>query len=150
DCTSLISPSRITITILRVQFFIHYRPSPAILYYILAPFLKKLVKLEDELKVVFANSLVQVDECEIDFKRSRDDEIVVYYSNTRAFIWMMSIGGSAREMQVKFLRNNGGGRRVFDFRLQGMSNVFLIRMETIHTSIPIPPTISLDKLYIRI
>ncbi|MBA0818351.1 hypothetical protein Gohar_003714 [Gossypium harknessii] len=106
--------------------------------------------LEDELKVVFANSLVQVDECEIDFKRSRDDEIVVYYSNTRAFIWMMSIGGSAREMQVKFLRNNGGGRRVFDFRLQGMSNVFLIRMETIHTSIPIPPTISLDKLYIRI
>ncbi|MBA0550943.1 hypothetical protein Golob_021850, partial [Gossypium lobatum] len=98
DCTSLISPSRITITILRVQFFIHYRPSPAILYYILAPFLKKLVKLEDELKVVFANSLVQVDECEIDFKRSRDDEI--YYSNTRAFIWMMSIGGSAREMQV--------------------------------------------------
>ncbi|MBA0848933.1 hypothetical protein Goshw_008846 [Gossypium schwendimanii] len=58
-------------------FFIHYRPSPAILYYILAPFLKKLVKLEDELKVVFANSLVQVDECEIDFKRSRDDEIVV-------------------------------------------------------------------------
>ncbi|KAB2092191.1 hypothetical protein ES319_A02G012300v1 [Gossypium barbadense] len=37
------------------------------------------VKLEDELKVAYANSLAEVDECEIDFKRSREDEMVVVY-----------------------------------------------------------------------
>ncbi|TYH81866.1 hypothetical protein ES332_D02G015300v1 [Gossypium tomentosum] len=37
------------------------------------------VKLEDEPKVVYANSLAEVGECEIDFKRSRDDEMVVVY-----------------------------------------------------------------------
>ncbi|KAB2092200.1 hypothetical protein ES319_A02G013000v1 [Gossypium barbadense] len=65
--------------------------------YILPPFLKKYVdfklqmgiltrdaevvnvKLEDELKVVYGNSLAEVDECEIDFKRRREDEMVVVY-----------------------------------------------------------------------
>ncbi|TYG77878.1 hypothetical protein ES288_D02G011200v1 [Gossypium darwinii] len=37
------------------------------------------VKLEDEPKVVYANSLAEVGECEIDFKRRRDDEMVVVY-----------------------------------------------------------------------
>ncbi|KAH1095966.1 hypothetical protein J1N35_012887 [Gossypium stocksii] len=38
------------------------------------------IKLEDELKVAYANSLAEVDdECEIDFKRSREDEMVVVY-----------------------------------------------------------------------
>ncbi|KAB2039503.1 hypothetical protein ES319_D02G014300v1 [Gossypium barbadense] len=37
------------------------------------------VKLEDEPTVVYANSLAEVGECEIDFKRSRDDEMVVVY-----------------------------------------------------------------------
>ncbi|KAH1095960.1 hypothetical protein J1N35_012881 [Gossypium stocksii] len=37
------------------------------------------VKLEDELKVVYGNSLAEVDECEIDIKRRREDEIVVVY-----------------------------------------------------------------------
>ncbi|KAL1180954.1 hypothetical protein V6Z11_A02G013800 [Gossypium hirsutum] len=37
------------------------------------------VKLEDEFKVVYANSLAEVDECEIDFKRRREDEMVVVY-----------------------------------------------------------------------
>ncbi|PPR82240.1 hypothetical protein GOBAR_AA38473 [Gossypium barbadense] len=65
--------------------------------YILPPFLKKYVKfsrqmefltkdakevnvkLDDKLKVVYGNSLAEVDECEIDFKRRRDDEMVVVY-----------------------------------------------------------------------
>ncbi|KAK5841233.1 hypothetical protein PVK06_010142 [Gossypium arboreum] len=65
--------------------------------YIPPPFLKKQVKLsrqrefltkeakevnvkwEDELKVVYANSLAEMDECELDFKGSRDDEMVVVY-----------------------------------------------------------------------
>ncbi|TYG77872.1 hypothetical protein ES288_D02G010700v1 [Gossypium darwinii] len=72
-------------------------PLPVRVSYILPPFLKKHVefsrqmefltkdakevnvKLEDELKVVYGNSLAEVDECEIDFKRRRDDEMVVVY-----------------------------------------------------------------------
>ncbi|PPR82242.1 hypothetical protein GOBAR_AA38475 [Gossypium barbadense] len=72
-------------------------PLPVRVSYILPPFLKKYVKflrqmefltrdakevnvkLEDELKVVYGNSLAEVDECEIDFKRRRDDEMVVVY-----------------------------------------------------------------------
>nr|KJB28152.1 hypothetical protein B456_005G031000 [Gossypium raimondii] len=70
---------------------------PVCVSYILPPFLKEYVefsrqmefltkdakevnvKLEDELKVVYGNSLAEVDECEIDFKRRRDDEMVVIY-----------------------------------------------------------------------
>ncbi|XP_040943813.1 uncharacterized protein [Gossypium hirsutum] len=72
-------------------------PPPVRVSYILPPFLKKYVdfsrqmefltrdakgvnvKLEDEFKVVYANSLAEVDECEIDFKRRREDEMVVVY-----------------------------------------------------------------------
>ncbi|KAB2039504.1 hypothetical protein ES319_D02G014400v1 [Gossypium barbadense] len=72
-------------------------PLPVRVSYILPPFLKEYVefsrqmefltkdakevnvKLEDELKVVYGNSLAEVDECEIDFKRRRDDEMVVIY-----------------------------------------------------------------------
>ncbi|TYG77877.1 hypothetical protein ES288_D02G011100v1 [Gossypium darwinii] len=72
-------------------------PLPVRVSYILPQFLKKHVefshqmeiltkdakevnvKLEDELKVVYGNSLAEVDECEIDFKRRRDDEMVVVY-----------------------------------------------------------------------
>ncbi|TYI91723.1 hypothetical protein E1A91_D02G014200v1, partial [Gossypium mustelinum] len=72
-------------------------PLPVRVSYILPPFLGKHVefsrqmefltkdakevnvKLEDELKVVYGNSLAEVDECEIDFKRRRDDEMVVVY-----------------------------------------------------------------------
>ncbi|XP_052483845.1 uncharacterized protein LOC105784864 isoform X4 [Gossypium raimondii] len=72
-------------------------PLPVRVSYILPPFLKKYVKfsrqmefltrdakevnvkLEDELKVVYGNSLAEVDECEIDLKRRRDDEMVVVY-----------------------------------------------------------------------
>ncbi|XP_052483837.1 uncharacterized protein LOC105796363 isoform X3 [Gossypium raimondii] len=71
-------------------------PLPVRVSYILPPFQAKYVlssqmefltrdarevnvKLEDEPKVVYANSLAEVGECEIDFKRSRDDEMVVVY-----------------------------------------------------------------------
>ncbi|PPD87282.1 hypothetical protein GOBAR_DD15767 [Gossypium barbadense] len=72
-------------------------PLPVRVSYTLPPFLKKHVKfsrqmeiltkdaeevnvkLENELKVVYGNSLAEVDECEIDFKRRRDDEMVVVY-----------------------------------------------------------------------
>ncbi|TYH81874.1 hypothetical protein ES332_D02G016100v1 [Gossypium tomentosum] len=72
-------------------------PLPVRVSYILPPFLKKHVKfsrqmefltkdakevnvkLEDELKVVYGNSLAEVNECEMDFKRRRDDEMVVVY-----------------------------------------------------------------------
>ncbi|MFQ6627854.1 hypothetical protein Gotur_007454, partial [Gossypium turneri] len=72
-------------------------PLPVRVSYILPPFLKKYVKfsrqmefltrdavevnvkLEDELKVVYGNCLAEVDECEMDFKRRRDDEMVVVY-----------------------------------------------------------------------
>ncbi|KAK8307874.1 hypothetical protein V6Z12_D02G015700 [Gossypium hirsutum] len=72
-------------------------PLPVRVSYILPPFLKEYVefsrqmeiltkdaeevnvKLENELKVVYGNSLAEVDECEIDFKRRRDDEMVVVY-----------------------------------------------------------------------
>ncbi|MBA0575477.1 hypothetical protein Golob_024094, partial [Gossypium lobatum] len=61
--------------------------------YILPPFLKKHVdfnrsreeakelekKLGDEFEVVYANSLAEVDECEIDFKSREDEMVVVYY-----------------------------------------------------------------------
>ncbi|XP_040943890.1 uncharacterized protein [Gossypium hirsutum] len=71
-------------------------PLPVRVSYILPPFLKEYVefsrqmefltkdaeevdvKLEDELKV-YGNSLAEVDECEIDFKRRKDDEMVVVY-----------------------------------------------------------------------
>ncbi|KAK8307870.1 hypothetical protein V6Z12_D02G015400 [Gossypium hirsutum] len=72
-------------------------PLPVRVSYILPPFLKAYVefsrqmefltkdakevnvKLEDELKVVYGNSLAEVNECEMDFKRRRDDEMVVVY-----------------------------------------------------------------------
>ncbi|TYI91734.1 hypothetical protein E1A91_D02G015200v1, partial [Gossypium mustelinum] len=72
-------------------------PLPVRVSYIFPPFLKDYVesshqmkiltedakevnvKLEDELKVVYGNSLAEVDECEIEFKRRRDDEMVVVY-----------------------------------------------------------------------
>ncbi|TYI91736.1 hypothetical protein E1A91_D02G015400v1 [Gossypium mustelinum] len=72
-------------------------PLPVRVSYILPPFLKKHVefsrqmefltkdaeevnvKFEDELKVVYGNSLAEVDECEIDFKRRDDEMVVVYY-----------------------------------------------------------------------
>ncbi|MBA0612258.1 hypothetical protein Godav_012885 [Gossypium davidsonii] len=63
---------------LRTQFSVHCPTSPAILF----PSVdarKVNVKLEDEPKVGYANSLAEVGECEIDFKRSRDDEMVVVY-----------------------------------------------------------------------
>ncbi|TYJ44848.1 hypothetical protein E1A91_A02G013100v1 [Gossypium mustelinum] len=72
-------------------------PLPVRVSYILPTFLKKYVKfsrqmeiltrdaeevnvkLEDELKVVYANSLAEADEFEIDFKRREDEMVVVYY-----------------------------------------------------------------------
>ncbi|XP_017631939.2 uncharacterized protein LOC108474502 isoform X3 [Gossypium arboreum] len=72
-------------------------PLPVRVSYILPPFLKKYVesfsqmefltkdamnlnvKLEAELKVVYANSLAEVDEYKLDFKRRREDEMVVVY-----------------------------------------------------------------------
>ncbi|XP_040943841.1 DELLA protein 2 isoform X2 [Gossypium hirsutum] len=72
-------------------------PLPVRVSYILPPFLKKYVKfshqmefltmdakevnvkLEDEFKVVYANSLAEADEFEIDFKRREDEMVVVYY-----------------------------------------------------------------------
>ncbi|XP_052882048.1 DELLA protein 2-like [Gossypium arboreum] len=72
-------------------------PLPVRVSYILPPFLKEHVKfshqmefltkdakevnvkLEDELKVVYANSLAEADEFEIDFKRREDEMVVVYY-----------------------------------------------------------------------
>ncbi|KAB2092192.1 hypothetical protein ES319_A02G012400v1 [Gossypium barbadense] len=73
-------------------------PLPVRVSYILPPFLKKYVefsrkimefltkdamnlnvKLENELKVVYANSLAEVDEDKLDFKTRREDEMVVVY-----------------------------------------------------------------------
>ena len=38
------------------------------------------VKLEENLKVVYANSLGEVDDCMLDFRKTEDEGLVVYYS----------------------------------------------------------------------
>ncbi|KAH1095957.1 hypothetical protein J1N35_012878 [Gossypium stocksii] len=72
-------------------------PLPVRVSYLLPPFLEKYVKfsrqmefltedakevnvkLEDKLEVDYANSLAEVDECKIDIKGRREDEMVVVY-----------------------------------------------------------------------
>ncbi|MFQ6668694.1 hypothetical protein Gotur_034246 [Gossypium turneri] len=84
-------------SVLRTLPSFYGNPLPVRVSFILPPFLKKYVKfsrqmefltrdamevnvkLEDELKVVYGNSLAEVDECEIDFKRRDDEMMVVYY-----------------------------------------------------------------------
>ncbi|XP_040945322.1 DELLA protein 2-like [Gossypium hirsutum] len=80
--------------------------------YILPPFLKKHVdfkrsreeakelekKLGDEFKVVYANSLAEVDECEIDFKRSREDEMVVVYYKFKLHKLLIDAKAMKREL----------------------------------------------------
>ncbi|PPR84138.1 hypothetical protein GOBAR_AA36569 [Gossypium barbadense] len=80
-------------------------PPPVRVSYILPPFLKKYVdfsrqmefltrdakgvnvKLEDEFKVVYANSLAEVDECEIDFKRRREMKWWWFTINLNLISW---------------------------------------------------------------
>ncbi|MFQ6627858.1 hypothetical protein Gotur_006704, partial [Gossypium turneri] len=84
--------------------------------YILPPFLKKYVQLsgqiltrdakevnvelEDELKVVYGNSLAEVDECEMDFKRRRGDEMVVVYYKFK----LDKLGRDAKAMERELVR----------------------------------------------
>ncbi|XP_052483849.1 uncharacterized protein LOC105796370 isoform X2 [Gossypium raimondii] len=93
-------------------------PLPVRVSYILPPFLKEYVefsrqmefltkdaeevdvKLEDELKVVYGNSLAEVDECEIDFKRRRDDEMVVVYYKFK----LDKLGRDAKAMERELVR----------------------------------------------
>ncbi|MFQ6651256.1 hypothetical protein Gotur_023644, partial [Gossypium turneri] len=58
------------------------------------------VKLEDELKVVYGNSLAEVDECEIDFKRRRDNEMVVVYYKFK----LDKLGRDAKAMERELVR----------------------------------------------
>ncbi|MFQ6627859.1 hypothetical protein Gotur_006704, partial [Gossypium turneri] len=91
-------------------------PLPVRVSYILPPFLKKYVQLsgqiltrdakevnvelEDELKVVYGNSLAEVDECEMDFKRRRGDEMVVVYYKFK----LDKLGRDAKAMERELVR----------------------------------------------
>ncbi|MBA0702503.1 hypothetical protein Goari_020387 [Gossypium aridum] len=80
--------------------------------YILPPFLKKHVdfkrsreeakelekKLGDKFKVVYANRLAEVDECEIDFKRSSEDEMVVVYYKFKLHKLLIDAKAMKREL----------------------------------------------------
>ncbi|MFQ6664155.1 hypothetical protein Gotur_031357, partial [Gossypium turneri] len=92
-------------------------PLPVRVSYILPPFLKEYVefsrqmefltkdagevnvKLEDELKVVYGNSLAEVDECEIDLKRRDDEMVVVYYK-----FKLDKLGRDAKAMERELVR----------------------------------------------
>ncbi|MFQ6658651.1 hypothetical protein Gotur_027811, partial [Gossypium turneri] len=58
------------------------------------------VKLEDKLKVVYGNSLAEVDECEIDFKRRSDNEMVVVYYKFK----LDKLGRDAKAIERELLR----------------------------------------------
>ncbi|MBA0755208.1 hypothetical protein Gogos_021351, partial [Gossypium gossypioides] len=110
--------------------------------YILPPFLKKHVdfkrsreeakelekKLGDEFKVVYANSLAEVDECEIDFKRSREDEMVVVYYKFELHKLLIDAKATKREL-VRLREINPTAVIMLDFYANHNDSNFLRCLE---------------------
>ncbi|MBA0788181.1 hypothetical protein Gotri_006924 [Gossypium trilobum] len=85
-------------------------------------------KLGDEFEVVYANSLAEVDECEIDFKRSREDEMVVVYYKFELHKLLIDAKATKREL-VRLREINPTAVIMLDFYANHNASNFLRCLE---------------------